>query len=54
MTTFSDHLDDSQFYVIANWSCIQRVFETPRGVHMGQMFLLDLIDALGAWNWGSV
>jgi hypothetical protein len=39
VTTFSNHLYDSQLYVIADWSCIQRVFETPQGVLMGQMFL---------------
>jgi hypothetical protein len=33
-----------------DWSCIRRVFETPRGVHMGQTFLRDFIAALGSWN----
>jgi hypothetical protein len=55
VTAFSDHLHDSQIYLIAeDWSCIQRVFETPRGVSMGQIFLRDLIDALGSWNWSTV
>jgi hypothetical protein len=48
---FSLHLFGSQSSVIAeDWSCIQRVFETPRGVSMGQIFLHDFIDALGSWN----
>ncbi|KAF8496436.1 hypothetical protein F5888DRAFT_1703843, partial [Russula emetica] len=36
------------------WSCIRRVFETPRGLRMGQNFLRDFIDALGSWNWDNV
>jgi hypothetical protein len=55
VTAFSDHFLDSQSSIIAkDWSCIQHVFETPRGVFMGQRFLHDLIDALGSWNWGIV
>ncbi|KAH9996666.1 hypothetical protein BJV74DRAFT_827424 [Russula compacta] len=37
-----------------DWSCIQHVFETPRGAFMGRKFLGDLGDALGSWNWGNV
>ena len=33
------------------WSCIRRVFETPRGLSMGQNFLRDFINVLGSWNW---
>ena len=55
VTAFSDHLLDSQSFVIAEgWSCIQHVFGTPRGVFMGQNFLSDFIDALGSWNWDNV
>ena len=36
------------------WSCIRRVFETPRGLLMGQKFLRNFIDALGSWNSSKV
>ncbi|KAI9462619.1 hypothetical protein F5148DRAFT_1286396 [Russula earlei] len=37
-------------YAAKDWSCIQRVFETPRGAMMGHNFLRDFIDALGTWK----
>ncbi|KAI0292549.1 hypothetical protein BC826DRAFT_969517 [Russula brevipes] len=40
--------------VSPDWSCIQRVFETPRGAVMGQKFLRDFVDALDSWNWSNV
>jgi hypothetical protein len=51
---FFDHLHSYSSIIGERWSCIQRVFETPRGLLMGQNFLGDFIDALGSWNWSNV
>jgi len=51
---FFDHLHPYSSAIGERWSCIQRVFETPRGLLMGQNFLRDFIDALGSWNWSNV
>ena len=48
---FSYHLHSYSSAIVGErWSCIRRVFETPRGLPMGQKFLRDFIDALGSWN----
>jgi hypothetical protein len=40
--------------IAKDWSCIQHVFETPRGAFMGQKFLGDLADTLSTWGWDDV
>ena len=45
-----DHLHSYSSAIGDRWSCIRRVFETPRGLSMGQNFLRDFIDALDSWN----